>query len=256
MKKVLAIVSDERIRQEIGELLSAEDIALLFADNSETGIEILYGHRPELVIVNTPVAGIGGSDLCRLIRKSGIATSIIFLVSAPDVLEAVLLLELGADDVIVRPFYAREFQARVRLNIRRASQGSALTTLRFGDVEIDFERRSVSRQGKPVGLARNEYNLLVYFIRNAGKALTRDAALNAVWGYDFCPMTRTVDAHVAKLRSKLELDPRFPRYIITLHGVGYRFVISHEHDAPNWRENLPAGLLETNASTQEFADIS
>jgi DNA-binding winged helix-turn-helix (wHTH) protein len=89
----------------------------------------------------------------------------------------------------------------------------------------------VSRRGSPVDLVRNEYNLLVYFIRNAGKVLTRDEVLNAVWGYDFCPITRTVDAHVAKLRSKLEPDPRNPLYILTLHGVGYRFVISREHDA-------------------------
>lgn len=254
MKEVLAISSDERIRQEIKGLLSGEDIVLLFADNSESGMEILYGHRPQLVIVNTPV-GMRGSDLCRLIRESGIPTSIIFLSAVPDVLEAVLLLELGADDVIVRPFHEREFQARVRVNLRRASQGTAGTVFRFGDVEIDFERRSVSRRGNPVDLVRNEYNLLVYFIRNAGKVLTRDEVLNAVWGYDFCPITRTVDAHVAKLRSKLEPDPRIPRYILTLHGVGYRFVISHENGASLWHSNLHGRLLATNASVGQFADI-
>ena len=254
MNKVLAIVSDERIRREIDGLLSGEDAALLFADNSESGMEILYGHRPQLVIVNTPVTGMRGSDLCRLIRKSGIPTSIIFLSAVPDVLEAVLLLELGADDVIVRPFHEREFQARVRVNIRRASQGTAVNTLRFGEVEIDFERRSVTCRGNPVDLARNEYNLLVYFIRNAGKALTRDAVLNAVWGYDFCPITRTVDAHVAKLRSKLEPDPRIPRYILTLHGVGYRFVLQREN-ASRQHANLHGGLLATNASAGQFAGI-
>jgi DNA-binding response OmpR family regulator len=255
MKEVLAISSDERIRQEIKGLLSGEDIALLFADNSESGMEILYGHRPQLVIVNTPVAGMRGSDLCRLIRESGIPTSIIFLSAVPDVLEAVLLLELGADDVIVRPFHEREFQARVRVNLRRASQGTAGTMFRFGDVEINFERRSVSRRGNPVDLVRNEYNLLVYFIRNAGKVLTRDEILNTVWGYDFCPITRTVDAHVAKLRSKLEPDPRIPRYILTLHGVGYRFVISSEHNPSLWHANLQGRLLATNASVGQFADI-
>jgi DNA-binding response OmpR family regulator len=254
MKEVLAISSDERIRQEIKGLLSGEDIVLLFADNSESGMEILYGHRPQLVIVNTPV-GMRGSDLCRLIRESGIPTSIIFLSAVPDVLEAVLLLELGADDVIVRPFHEREFQARVRVNLRRASQGTAGTVFRFGDVEIDFERRSVSRRGNPVDLVRNEYNLLVYFIRNAGKVLTRDEVLNAVWGYDFCPITRTVDAHVAKLRSKLEPDPRIPRYILTLHGVGYRFVISHENGASLCHANLHGRLLATSASAGQFADI-
>jgi DNA-binding response OmpR family regulator len=136
MKEILAISSDKGIRQKIEELLSGEDIALLFADNSESGMEILYGHRPQLVIVNTPVAGMRGSDLCRLIRKSGIPTSIIFLSAVPEPLEAVLLLELGTDDVIVRPFHEREFQARVRVNLRRASQGTAGTMFRFGDVEI------------------------------------------------------------------------------------------------------------------------
>lgn len=247
MKEVLAIVSDEHIRQEIRELLSGDDIALLLADDPESGVEQLYLHQPQLVIVDTPVVGMRGSDLCRSIRESGIQTSIIFLTSLPDALEAVLLLELGADDVIARPFHKREFQARVRVNIRRTSQGRAAHTLRFGDVRIDFEHRSVSRGGKPVEITRSEYNLLVYFIRNAGKALTRDAVLNHVWGYDFCPITRTVDAHVSKLRSKLEPDPRIPRYFLTLHGVGYRFVIPREHDTGHHHAAPPSGLT-ANAS--------
>ena len=254
MKKVLAIVPDERIRQEIGELLSGGDIYLLFADNPESGMEILYAHRPQLVIVNIPMAGMRGSDLCRLIRKSGMPTSIIFVSSVPDVLEAVLLLELGADDVIVRPFHGREFQARVRLNIRRASQGSAVTTVRFGDVEVDFENRSVSRCRNPLDLAHNEYSLLVYFIRNVGKALTRDEILNAVWGYDFCPITRTVDVHVAKLRSKLEPDPRIPRYILTFHGVGYRFVLERENASPT-HANLHSVLVDSNPPARQFTAI-
>lgn len=243
MKEVLAIVSEERIRQEIAGLLSGEDITLLFAPDAKSGIDKIYGCQPQLVIVQTPIAGVRGSDLCRVIRKSGIQTSVIFLCSEPDVFEPVLLLELGADDVIMRPFNEREFQARVRVNLRRASQGSAGTTLRFGDVEVDFERRSVYRRGKAVGITRNEYNLLVYFIRNAGKALRRDTVLNDVWGYDICPITRTVDAHVAKLRTKLEADPQMPRYILTLHGVGYRFVIPREHDSSHQQSNIRGELL-------------
>ena len=255
MKRVLAAVSDEHIRQEIGGMLSGEDIDLLFAHDSESCIVNLYAHRPQLVIVHTPLAGIGASALCQLIRESGISTSIIFLSSVPDILEAVLLLELGADDVIFRPLNEREFQARVRANMRRSWAGSALPTLRFGDVEIDFERRSVSRDGRLLDFTRREYNLLAYFIRNAEKAITRDAVLNEVWGYDFCPVTRTVDAHVAKLRSKLEPDPRTPRYILTLHGVGYRFVIPRESDTLHRHANLHAGLLAAKASASQVTGI-
>ena len=140
-------------------------------------------------------------------------------------MEAVLLLELGADDYVVKPFHERELQARIRAVPRRTAYNAGIS-VRFGDVEVDLERRKLKRRGEEIKVTRGEYNLLLFFIRNADRPLTRDAILNEVWGYNFYPKTRTVDAHVVKLRSKLEPEPHLPRHFLTIHGVGYRFLMS------------------------------
>jgi DNA-binding response OmpR family regulator len=140
-----------------------------------------------------------------------------------DELDKVLLLEIGADDYVVKPFGTRELMARIRAVLRRSSP-DARKIAHFADTEVDFERRIVTRKGDELKLTPAEYNLLCYFVQNADRALTRDMILNSVWGYEFFPNTRTVDAHVVKLRQKLEPDPNTPKHFLTVHGVGYRFV--------------------------------
>jgi DNA-binding response OmpR family regulator len=140
-----------------------------------------------------------------------------------DEIDKVLLLEIGADDYVVKPFGTRELMARIRAVLRRASP-DARKVMHFSDAEVDFERRIVSRKGEELKLTPAEYNLLCYFLHNPDRPLTRDMILNSVWGYEFFPNTRTVDAHVVKLRQKLEPDPVAPRHFLTVHGVGYRFV--------------------------------
>jgi DNA-binding response OmpR family regulator len=132
-------------------------------------------------------------------------------------------LDAGADDYLIKPFAFAELSARIRALLRRSSP-EAHKTIQFSDTEVDFERRIVTRGGEELKLTPAEYNLLCYFIQNPGRPLTRDMILNAVWGYEVFPNGRTVDAHVAKLRQKLELDPTTPRNFRTVHGVGYRFV--------------------------------
>jgi DNA-binding response OmpR family regulator len=134
-----------------------------------------------------------------------------------------LLLEIGADDYVVKPFGTRELMARIRAVLRRSSP-DARKVAHFSDAEIDFERRIVTRKGEELKFTPAEYNLLCYFLHNPDRPLTRDMILNSVWGYEFFPNTRTVDAHVVKLRQKLEPDPNSPRHFLTVHGVGYRFV--------------------------------
>jgi DNA-binding response OmpR family regulator len=133
------------------------------------------------------------------------------------------LLEIGADDYMVKPFGTRELMARIRAVLRRAAP-DARKVAHFSDNQIDFERRVVTRKGDELKLTPAEYNLLCYFLHNPDRALTRDMILNSVWGYEFFPNTRTVDAHVVKLRQKLEPDPNTPRHFLTVHGVGYRFL--------------------------------
>src|SRR5439155_11990389 len=138
-----------------------------------------------------------------------------------DEMDKVLLLEIGADDYVVKPFGTRELLARIRALLRRTSSDET-KVVSFADVEVDLTRRVVMRRGEELKLTRAEYNLLTYFLQN--RALTRDMILNSVWGYESFPNTRTVDAHVVRLRQKLEPDPNLPRHFLTVHGVGYRFV--------------------------------
>jgi DNA-binding response OmpR family regulator len=135
----------------------------------------------------------------------------------------VLLLEIGADDYIVKPFGARELIARIRAVLRR-SASTLRTVMHFGEIDIDLERRVVTRGNQEIKLTPAEFNLLSFFLQHPDRPLTRDVILNSVWGYSFVSNTRTVDAHILKLRQKLEKDPNVPRHILTVHGVGYRFL--------------------------------
>ena len=157
------------------------------------------------------------------LRAAQAQTPIIVLSAAGDEVDKVLLLEIGADDYVVKPFGSRELLARIRALLRRSSP-DARKVFHFADAEIDVDRRLVSRHGEDLKLTPAEYNLLTYFLQNPDRPLTRDMILNSVWGYQSFPNTRTVDAHVVKLRQKLEPDPNLPRHFLTVHGVGYRFV--------------------------------
>jgi DNA-binding response OmpR family regulator len=139
-----------------------------------------------------------------------------------DEIDKVLLLELGADDYIVKPFGMRELSARIRALLRRTTNKTKV--IQFGEVEIDVDRRRITCSGKEVKLAPAEYKLLLHFLKNPDCVLTRDSILNLVWGYEFYPNSRTVDAHVVRLRQKLEPDPSMPKHFLTVHGVGYRFL--------------------------------
>ena len=147
----------------------------------------------------------------------------IVLSAIGDEIDKVLLLELGADDYIVKPFGTRELLARIRAVLRRTGP-EAHRIISFSDTEVDLERRIVLRRGEEVRFTPAEYNLLTFFLQNPDRALTRDMILNSVWGYESFPNTRTVDAHVVRLRQKLEPEPTTPRHFVTVHGVGYRFI--------------------------------
>lgn len=220
---ILIIDDDEGLLDSISVLLEKEGFRVLTAADGRAGYDMGMTMRPDLMIVDLRLPGMSGIEICRQIRASGSKTPLIVLSAVGDEIDKVLLLEIGADDYVVKPFGARELLARIRAVLRRSTP-QPVRTVQFGDVTVELDRRVVTRAGVEVKFTPAEYNLLTYFLTHPDRPLTRDALLNAVWGYESFPSTRTVDAHVLKLRQKLEHDPSIPEHFLTLHGVGYRFV--------------------------------
>jgi DNA-binding response OmpR family regulator len=223
MQTILVIDDDAELQDTIAVMLEQEGFRVAQALDGKQGFEKALTLRPDLLIVDLRLPAMSGIDICKQLRAAQIQTPIIVLSAIGEEVDKVLLLEIGADDYVVKPFGRRELLARIRAVLRRTSP-EAHAILRFGDVEIDLERRVVQRNKEDVRMTPAEYNLLVYFLQNPDRPLTRDMILNSVWGYDSFPNTRTVDVHVVKLRQKLEPDPNAPRHFVTVHGVGYRFL--------------------------------
>jgi DNA-binding response OmpR family regulator len=179
--------------------------------------------KPGLILVDLRMPGLSGIEVCRQLRATGMTTPLIVLSAVCGEMDKVRLLEIGADDYVVKPFGSRELLARIRAVLRRTAPEDT-KVMAFADVEVDLTRRVVSKRSEDLKLTRAEYNLLTFFLQNPDRALTREVILNSVWGYDWFPNTRTVDAHVVRLRQKLEPDAGSPRHFLTVHGVGYRFM--------------------------------
>ena len=223
MQTILVIDDDESLRDTIGVMLEQEGFRALLVADGRTGFERALTLKPDLLLVDLRLPGMSGVEICKQVRAAKVQTPIIVLSAIGDEVDKVLLLEIGADDYVVKPFGTRELLARIRAVLRRTAP-DARKVIHFGDTEIDLERRVVSRRGEELKFTPAEYNLLTFFVQNPDRPLTRDLILNSVWGYESFPNTRTVDAHVVKLRQKLEPDPNLPRHFLTMHGVGYRFL--------------------------------
>jgi DNA-binding response OmpR family regulator len=220
---ILVIDDDESLRDTIGVMLEREGFHPLLVGDGKAGLLEAYSSNPDLILVDLRMPGLSGIEVCKQIRASRLTVPLIVLSAVGDEVDKVLLLEIGADDYVVKPFGARELIARIRAVLRRSAPGQS-KIISFSDVEVDLDRRVVMRRGQEVKLTRGEYNLLTFFLQNPDRPLTRDMILNSVWGYQSFPNTRTVDAHVVHLRQKLEPEPETPRYFVTIHGVGYRFI--------------------------------
>jgi DNA-binding response OmpR family regulator len=223
MQVILVIDDDETLRDTIGVLLENEGFKAILAGDGRTGLEHALSLKPALVLVDLRLPEMTGTDVCRRIREAGLNTPIIVLSAIGDEIDKVLLLELGADDYIVKPFGTRELLARIRALLRRTGPEQS-RTITFSQAEVDLEHRIVRIRGEEIKVTPAEYNLLTFFLQNPNRPLTRDMILNSVWGYESYPNTRTVDTHVVKLRQKLEPEPNVPRHFLTVHGVGYRFL--------------------------------
>ena len=223
MQTIVVIDDDESLRDTIGFLLEQEGFKAVLASDGRMGYENAVLMKPDLLLVDLRLPGMTGIEICKQLRASQVKTPIIVLSALGDEVDKVLLLEIGTDDYIVKPFGTRELMARIRALLRRSSTDSH-KVLHFGEAELDMQRRVVKRRGEDLKLTPSEYNLLTYFVQNPDRPLTRDMILNSVFGYDFFPNTRTVDAHIVKLRQKLEPEPNVPRHFLTVHGIGYRFL--------------------------------
>jgi DNA-binding response OmpR family regulator len=224
MYKVLILSRDQRTSDLLGLMLEKEGFLQMIASNPDTALQRIHALQPHLLIIDLPVDGISGVDLCKRLQASDTKTPTVILGDDCNEMDKILLLETGADDYIVKPAGARELLARIRAILRRTTRHLG-AQLRFGDVEIDRHRRIVAYRGGEVKVTPCEYNLLLFFLQNPDRALTRDTILNSVWGYNEYPNTRTVDAHVSKLRNKFESNPNTPRHFLTVHGIGYRFLM-------------------------------
>ena len=223
MQTIVVIDDDESLRDTIGVLLEQDGFRPVLCEDGRKGYETAVLLNPDLILVDLRLPGMSGIEICKQLRNSRVETPIIVLSALGDEVDKVLLLEIGADDYLVKPFGTRELLARIRALLRRTA-GETRKVLHFGDTELDTQRRVVRRAGEELKLTPSEYKLLTFFVQNPDRPLTRDMILNSVFGYEYFPNTRTVDAHIVKLRQKLEPEPAVPRHFLTVHGVGYRFL--------------------------------
>lgn len=226
MIKVLVVEDDPAILRGLADNFRFEGYEVFAAQDGEAGARLQRAHKPDLIVLDLMLPRLGGLDLCRQLRGEGVQTPILMLTARSEEADRVAGLDLGAAAYVTKPFSVKELMARVRALVRRAQpQPDLPDTLRFGDVDVDFRRYEARRSGRLVEMTREEFAILRFLASRAGEAVTRDELLNEVWGHESYPVSRTVDNHVALLRSKLEADPTEPSHIRTVHGVGYRFVM-------------------------------
>lgn len=221
---ILIIEDDPRMQKVLCRIFSEERYAAVVAGDGQAGLELFRRERPQAVVLDLILPNISGRELCQTFKSLSAETPIVVLSAVSEVADKVLLLELGADDYVTKPFSPRELMARVQAAIRRQRKPVAQSTYRFADCEVDFRKMTTRRGGNDVVLTAHEFKLLKFFTENAERVLTRDVLLNEVWGYNFYPTTRTVDNQILKLRQKLEPDPANPRHLLTIYGAGYKFV--------------------------------
>jgi len=227
MSLVLIVEDDPAILRGLKESLRRERHDVLSAVDGETGYQVALEKKPDLVILDVMLPRMTGFEICRKLRAERFHAPILMLTARGEEGDRVLGLDLGADDYVTKPFSVRELLARVRALLRRNEKPDNLPDeIRFNDVVVDFRRCEALKRGEPVELTRKEYGVLRLLAAKAGEVVTRDDLLNGVWGYESYPSTRTVDVHIAMLRSKLEENPAEPQRLITVHGIGYKLVIS------------------------------
>jgi DNA-binding response OmpR family regulator len=224
MSTVLIVEDDPRIQKVLTRMFQDENYKVVVAGNGPEGIDAFLAHHPVAVVLDLILPQLSGREVCKRFKSISSSVPVIVLSALSEVVDKVLLLELGADDYVTKPFSPRELMARVQGAIRRRQKPVVEELYRFGDCEIDFLKMTAYRSTKPVVLTAHEFKLLRFFTEHAEQVLSREKLLNEVWGYNAYPSTRTVDNQVLKLRQKLEADAANPRHLQTIYGAGYKFI--------------------------------
>jgi DNA-binding response OmpR family regulator len=228
MKRILIIEDDLAILRGLKDNLEYDKYEVLSATDGEQGYCLIQEKKPDLIILDLMLPKVSGYELCRKVREEGLNTPILMLTARGEEVDRVLGLDLGADDYVTKPFSVPELLARIRAILRRvqrSKKGPLPNELSFGKVLINFKSFEARRAGKALNMSRKEFGILRLLAARAGEVVTRDELLDEVWGYEQYPTTRTVDNHIALLRSKLEDNPSKPRHLLTVHGVGYKLVL-------------------------------
>ncbi len=226
MDKILVIDSDATVQSVLRRTFADSGFQVTAAADGKTALHVFSTEVPRVVILEPRTSGRAGQDLCREIRSMSSSVPILVLSAAKDEIDKILLLELGADDYVTKPFNPRELLARVRAALRRLNQSSTVgSTFRFSDVEVSFMSRAVFRNGSDVKLTPQEFKLLWFFVSNPGRVISGVELLHEVWENRSYPATRTIANHLLRLRQKLEKDPGKPIHLLTVHRAGYKFVV-------------------------------
>lgn len=237
MDTVLIIEDSRPMQRILKRLFEADSLEVRIASDGVEGLEMFRKEVPSVVVLDLKLPHLSGKELCRALKTHIPSVPVVVVSANAEVEDKVLLLELGADDYVTKPFSPKELLARVRRAMRRnepkiqgssdvVAAGTSHEKLIFGDVEIDFTSMEAKRASTPVDMTAQEFKLLRFLARSSERVISREELLNQVWGYQNYPSTRTVDNHILRLRQKLEPDPANPRFFVTVHGAGYKFVLS------------------------------
>jgi DNA-binding response OmpR family regulator len=222
-QRILIIEDEPDMALGLRDNFEFEGYAVSVARDGEEGLNQAFAEKPDLIILDVMMPRMSGLDVCRRLRGRNVDAPIIMLTARGQEMDKVIGLESGADDYVTKPFSLKELLARARAILRRQAKRS-IDSYQFGNIDLDFKRYQASKDGRPLDLSPREYEILKYMIERRGETVTREQLLDEVWGYDHYPLTRTIDNHIAKLRHKIEPTPNEPRYIITIHRIGYRFL--------------------------------
>ena len=228
--EVLIVEDDQEMAVALRDGFEYEGFKVQVARDGSAGMQLATEHIHDLIILDVMLPRMSGFDICKQLRGRGNQTPIIMLTARGQEIDKVVGLKLGADDYVTKPFSFMELMARVEALLRRTARQTAqhvesADDFCFGDVAVSFKCFEARKAGQAIELSPREFRILKYFSEHRSEVITRDQLLDAVWGYSSFPLTRTVDMHIAKLRQKIEAAPHDPRHIITVHRVGYKFVV-------------------------------